>query len=128
MEFGPSCAASFRDELKELFPSDARAEYLSRNVLTFGEYLRARRAEIEWRDTWLGALFTAALFIVGKQAIGLYLGQTTVASSFGAAASVVAPIIALTSTSSKGWPPAATACCGKKALSTFARSCCVGAR
>jgi membrane protein len=46
-------------------------------------------AEIEWRDTWQGALITAALFIVGKQVIGLYLGQTTVASSFGAAASVV---------------------------------------
>ncbi len=46
-------------------------------------------AEIEWRDTWLGALITAALFIVGKQLIGLYLGQTTIASSFGAAASVV---------------------------------------
>jgi membrane protein len=46
-------------------------------------------AEIEWRDTWLGAVITAALFIVGKQVIGLYLGQATVASSFGAAASVV---------------------------------------
>ena len=46
-------------------------------------------AEIEWRDTWLGAFITATLFIVGKQLIGLYLGQTTVASSFGAAASVV---------------------------------------
>jgi membrane protein len=46
-------------------------------------------AEIEWRDTWHGALITAALFIVGKQVIGLYLGQTTIASSFGAAASVV---------------------------------------
>ena len=46
-------------------------------------------AEIEWRDTWQGALITAGLFIVGKQVIGLYLGQTTVASSFGAAASVV---------------------------------------
>jgi membrane protein len=46
-------------------------------------------AEIEWRDTWLGAVITAGLFIVGKQIIGLYLGQTSVASSFGAAASVV---------------------------------------
>jgi membrane protein len=46
-------------------------------------------AEIEWRDTWQGALITAGLFIVGKQVIGLYLGQTTVASSFGAAGSVV---------------------------------------
>lgn len=41
----PSCAASFRDELKELFPTDARAEYLSRNVLTFGEFLRRRGFE-----------------------------------------------------------------------------------
>ena len=46
-------------------------------------------AKIEWRDTWLGAIITAGLFIVGKQVIGLFLGQTTVASSFGAAASVV---------------------------------------
>lgn len=46
-------------------------------------------AEIEWRDTWFGALITAALFIAGKHVIGLYLGQTTIASSFGAAASVV---------------------------------------
>jgi membrane protein len=46
-------------------------------------------AEIEWRDTWFGSLITAALFIAGKHVIGLYLGQTTVASSFGAAASVV---------------------------------------
>lgn len=46
-------------------------------------------AEIEWRDTWLGAFITATLVIVGKELIGLYLGQTSVASSFGAAASVV---------------------------------------
>jgi membrane protein len=46
-------------------------------------------AEIEWRDTWLGSLITPGLFIVGKQLIGLYLGQTIIASSFGAAASVV---------------------------------------
>jgi membrane protein len=46
-------------------------------------------AEIEWRNTWFGAVITALLFIVGKQVIGLYLGQTTVASSFGAAGSVV---------------------------------------
>lgn len=41
----PSCAASFRDELKELFPGDPRAEYLSRNVLTFGEFLRRQGFE-----------------------------------------------------------------------------------
>jgi len=46
-------------------------------------------AEIEWRDTWLGAFITAILFVVGKAAIGVYLGQASVASSFGAAGSVV---------------------------------------
>jgi membrane protein len=45
--------------------------------------------QIEWRDTWLGATITSVLFIVGKHVIGLYLGQTTIASSFGAAGSVV---------------------------------------
>lgn len=46
-------------------------------------------AKIEWRDSWLGALVTSVLFVVGKHLIGFYLGQTTVASSFGAAGSVV---------------------------------------
>jgi membrane protein len=46
-------------------------------------------AKIAWRDSWLGALVTALLFVLGKHSIGFYLGQTTVASSFGAAGSVV---------------------------------------
>ncbi len=50
-------------------------------------------AEIEWRDTWLGAFITAVLFALGKTVIGLYLGQATVASSFGAAGSVVVFLI-----------------------------------
>jgi membrane protein len=46
-------------------------------------------AKIAWRDCWLGAFVTALLFVAGKHVIGFYLGQTTVASSFGAAGSVV---------------------------------------
>lgn len=46
-------------------------------------------ARISWRDTWVGAVITAVLFGVGKWAIGLYLGQATFASSFGAAGSAV---------------------------------------
>ena len=38
---------------------------------------------------WLGAAITAVLFVVGKYAIGLYLGKASVASSYGAAGSVV---------------------------------------
>ena len=42
-----------------------------------------------WRDVWFGALVTALLFIIGKELIGLYLGRSTVASSYGAAGSVM---------------------------------------
>lgn len=42
-----------------------------------------------WRDVWFGALVTAVLFIIGKELIGLYLGRSTVASSYGAAGSVM---------------------------------------
>jgi len=38
-----------------------------------------------WRDVAVGALTTAILFNVGKFGIGLYLGSSSVASSFGAA-------------------------------------------
>ena len=46
-------------------------------------------AEIPWRHVWLGAFVTAILFSLGKMLIGLYLGNSAVASSFGAAGSLV---------------------------------------
>ena len=46
-------------------------------------------AEIAWRDVWLGAFVTAVMFSLGKLLIGLYLGNSAVASSFGAAGSLV---------------------------------------
>ncbi|HEY2337866.1 MAG TPA: YihY/virulence factor BrkB family protein [Burkholderiales bacterium] len=52
-------------------------------------YRYVPRATIKWRDVWVGAAVTAALFTIGKWAIGLYLGKSTVASSFGAFASLV---------------------------------------
>ncbi|HUM11496.1 MAG TPA: YihY/virulence factor BrkB family protein [Myxococcaceae bacterium] len=44
---------------------------------------------VAWRDVWLGALVTSLLFTIGKSAIGFYLGKASVASSYGAAGSVV---------------------------------------
>ena len=44
---------------------------------------------VAWRDVWVGALLTSFLFTVGKFAIGVYLGKASVASSYGAAGSVV---------------------------------------
>jgi uncharacterized BrkB/YihY/UPF0761 family membrane protein len=46
-------------------------------------------ADVAWRDVWIGAFFTAVLFSIGKTLIGLYLGSSAVASSFGAAGSLV---------------------------------------
>lgn len=46
-------------------------------------------ALIEWKNVWLGALITTLLFVIGKYAIGLYLGQASIGSVFGAAGSVV---------------------------------------
>ena len=51
------------------------------------------RVRIEWRDVWIGAVVTSALFTVGKMAIGLYIGRSAVASTFGAAASLVAMVV-----------------------------------
>ncbi|MEZ4714454.1 MAG: YihY/virulence factor BrkB family protein [Caldilineaceae bacterium] len=46
-------------------------------------------AEIQWRDVWIGAAFTALLFTIGKYLIGLYLGNSSVSSTYGAAGSLV---------------------------------------
>ncbi len=50
-------------------------------------------APLSWRDVWIGATFTAGLFSLGKYAIGLYLGNSGVASSFGAAGSLIALLL-----------------------------------
>lgn len=48
---------------------------------------------IAWRDVAVGALVTATLFTVGKYAIGLYIGGTGIAGSFGAAGSLAAVLV-----------------------------------
>jgi membrane protein len=46
-------------------------------------------ARTRWQDVWLGAGITAVLFTIGKWLIGLYLGHSVLASSYGAAGSFV---------------------------------------
>jgi membrane protein len=45
--------------------------------------------ELSWRDVWVGAAITAALFTLGKLGIGLYLGKTGASSGYGAAGALV---------------------------------------
>jgi membrane protein len=49
--------------------------------------------DVEWRDVWLGAAITAALFELGKLLIGIYVGKLALASTYGAAASLVILLI-----------------------------------
>ncbi|MEQ9443249.1 MAG: YihY/virulence factor BrkB family protein [Cyclobacteriaceae bacterium] len=46
-------------------------------------------AKVEWRSVWVGALVTAILFVIGKEALGIYFGQTDPGSAFGAAGSLI---------------------------------------
>jgi len=47
------------------------------------------RVRVQWKDVWIGAVFTALLFNLGKWLIGLYVGRSGVISGFGAAGSLV---------------------------------------
>jgi membrane protein len=69
---------------------------VSRLVLTLGFALLftyVPDAEIRWRDVWRGGLIPAALFTLGKTAIGYYLGQASVGSAYGAAGSLVVLLV-----------------------------------
>jgi membrane protein len=49
--------------------------------------------KIGWNDVWIGAAGTAVLFVIGKFLIGLYLGNASISSSYGAAGPVIVMII-----------------------------------
>jgi membrane protein len=50
-------------------------------------------AEIAWRDVWMGGAATAALFVLGKFAIGLYLGHSNPGDAFGAAGALAVILV-----------------------------------
>ena len=56
-------------------------------------YKALPQAPLSWSDVWIGSACTAALFAVGKAAIGLYVGASGVASAFGAAGSLIALLL-----------------------------------
>jgi membrane protein len=84
-----------------LWSSSVAAFSLLSSLISFGViaclfavvYKTLPNAVLSWHDVWIGALVTAALFSLGKYAIGLYLGNSAVASSFGAAGSVIALLL-----------------------------------
>ena len=50
-------------------------------------------ADIRWRDVAIGAIVTALLFMLGKFAIGLYISQSNVGSTYGTAGSLVVILV-----------------------------------
>jgi membrane protein len=51
------------------------------------------RVHVDWRDVWIGAVFTALLFTLGKSLIGFYIGRSGIVSGFGAAGSLVVVLL-----------------------------------
>ncbi|MBQ5948383.1 YihY/virulence factor BrkB family protein [Massilia sp. ST3] len=51
------------------------------------------KIKLSWHDVTIGALGTAAMFTLGKFGIGLYIGNSGAADSFGAAGSLIALLL-----------------------------------
>lgn len=49
--------------------------------------------KIRFRDVWIGALFTSAMFLLGKLLVGMYIARADVATTYGAAGSVVVMLL-----------------------------------
>lgn len=46
-------------------------------------------AKIAWNDVWIGSAITSLLFVIGKSILGIYLGNSSFGSAYGAAGSLV---------------------------------------
>ncbi|PSL07564.1 YihY/virulence factor BrkB family protein [Cecembia rubra] len=50
-------------------------------------------ARVRWRDTWLGAIITMVLFGIGKYLISLYIGNSDLGTTYGAAGSLAVLLV-----------------------------------
>lgn len=51
------------------------------------------KVKVAWKDVWIGAFLATLLFTLGKSLIALYIGKSGVASTYGAAGSLVVILI-----------------------------------
>ncbi|HEX2866007.1 MAG TPA: YihY/virulence factor BrkB family protein [Ignavibacteriales bacterium] len=56
-------------------------------------YLVLPDVKLSWKDVRIGGLITSLLFILGKYLISLYLGRSSISSTFGAAGSLAIFIV-----------------------------------
>lgn len=50
-------------------------------------------AKVAWKDVWVGAVVTAVLFTIGKFGLGLYLGKSSVASTYSVAGALIVTLL-----------------------------------
>lgn len=63
-------------------------------TLIFGAVYRYfPRLRLKWTDVLPAAMLAATLFTIGRSLIGLYLGQSTISSTYGAAGSLIAVLV-----------------------------------
>ena len=88
----------FYNRLGEFFPKDSvYLVYVINLLVVFGIitllftmiFKTLPDGKVALRDCLIGAAFTALLFMIGKFAIGAYLGKSAIASWYGAAGSVI---------------------------------------
>ncbi len=73
---------------------DSAATLLLGTALFAALYKVLPDANIRWRDTLVGALFTALLFVVGKALIAAYLQRADLSSGWGAATGSLIAVLA----------------------------------
>ena len=62
-------------------------------ALFAGVFRTLAQGRLTFRDVGLGAAVTAVLFVIGKFALGIYLGKAAVGSAYGAAGSIVVVLL-----------------------------------
>jgi len=75
------------------FPGAAHAGEIAASLimftLVFAAILKVMPdVHLAWSDVWVGGVFIAVLFVVGKFLIGIYLGHASKVSAYGAAGSL----------------------------------------
>jgi membrane protein len=88
--FADWVAGNFSESLNIVFKLlDILFSFAIVTILFASVYKFLPDAKISWKDVWIGALLTSALFVVAKFALGLYFGKSDPASTYGAAGSII---------------------------------------
>jgi membrane protein len=91
-------AGNLAGRLVAFSPAMAEAENAVISFLVFSLifaiiYKTVPEVQVAWKDVAFGGLLTAALFVIGKSVLALYLGRASVGSPYGAAGSLIVLLV-----------------------------------